>query len=170
MVICWVGTACSSRVTTTPSSVTSGHAASSAAAMAAEAFPAPTTTHLPVGFSGSACANTWDGLALATAASNISRRKALARSADHPALFWSPLDAVTGTDTPSDIKTLPFRYFSFSRETEHSRCYDSRCPFLTREPNGDVKNHYKKAVSIFHLSVMVASTTCRLYGCRTAKR
>ncbi len=78
-----VGTACPSRVTTTPSSTTSGHAASNAAAMAAEALPAPTTTQRPRGLGGRCPANTRNGSALATAASNMDRNTLLARALSH---------------------------------------------------------------------------------------
>ncbi len=77
---CRVGAACPSRVTTTPSSGTSGHAASNAAAMAAEALPAPTTTQRPLGLGGRWAASTKNGSALATAASNMDRNTALARA------------------------------------------------------------------------------------------
>ena len=52
---------------------TSGQAALSAAAIAADALPAPMTMHLPDGFGGRLRNTAADGEALSTAASNIRR-------------------------------------------------------------------------------------------------
>ncbi|MCP1834146.1 hypothetical protein J2R76_002483 [Bradyrhizobium sp. USDA 4532] len=70
-------------MTTTPESATSGHAASRPAAIAADALPAPTTMHLPLGFAGRASAIVILGSALAMAASKIRRRAVRARTSVH---------------------------------------------------------------------------------------
>ncbi|TCN29591.1 hypothetical protein EV184_110255 [Sinorhizobium americanum] len=76
--MCPPGTAWPYRVTTAPVRVTSGQDASKAAAIAADAFPAPITTHLPFGGGGRCYGTINAGSARPTAASKIRRNAFLA--------------------------------------------------------------------------------------------
>ena len=92
---------CPCRVTTTPLRSTSPQAASSAAAIATEALPAPTTTQRPFGFSGKCRSRAAPGSALTTAASKRLRSSARVLELVQPVL-----------DGPSDIGVLYGLHYS----------------------------------------------------------